>query len=100
MFPAQSSTMLGRWPSGPAIRAIRAIGAIPGRPAPRNMQSGYCGKRVRSESPDASKRSHLLISFAVDVDRIVGSKRTVLGPLGALVADQQVLAEIESREYS
>ena len=34
------------------------------------------------------------------MDRLVCSKRTVSAALGALVADQQVLAEIESREYS
>jgi hypothetical protein len=84
----------GRKKGGRTGRAVRA------GPVPRNLQSGDCGKRVRSNNPDASKRSHLPISFVVETDRIVGSKRTVLGALGALVADQQVLAEIESREYS
>jgi hypothetical protein len=52
---------------------------------------------VRSKKPDASEGSNLLILCGRN-DRVVRSeKKLVLGTLGALVADQQVLAEIESR---
>ncbi len=54
---------------------------------------------MHSENPDASESYPLLILYSRNgPDRLFD--KNVLGTLGALVADQQILAEIESREYS